>query len=84
MSATETKIAAATVQAEAALRAGDLEGVTRALQARREALESGEQPTLEAYRAGERLMRGLLDLQRHAAVDNARLGQIQRYVDFRK
>lgn len=84
MSGVKIAIAAATAQAEAALQAGDLEGLARAIQARREALESGEQPTLEAYRAGERLLRGLLDLQRRAAVDSARLGQIQRYVDFRK
>lgn len=71
-------------RAGAALEAGDLEALARALEARKRALEAGEKPTLEVFAAGERLLRGLLALQQRAACESARLGQIQRYVDYRK
>jgi hypothetical protein len=74
----------ATDRTLAAIEAGDLEGMVEALKARRKALESGEPPTLEAFEAGERALRALKDLAQHAAFDNARLGQIKRYVDFRR
>ena len=84
MGGVKITLAAATAQAAAALQAGDLEGMTRALQARREALESGEKPAREDLESGERLLQALLELQKQAAFDSARLGQIQRYVDFRR
>jgi hypothetical protein len=73
----------ATDRAGAALDAGDLEALALALKARRQALQAGDRPTLEAFESGERLLRGLLLLQQKAAFENARLGQIRSYVEFR-
>ncbi len=74
----------ATERAGVALDAGDLEALALALKSRRKALRTGETPTLEVFESGERLLRGLLLLQQRAAFENARLGQIRSYVDFRK
>lgn len=74
----------ATVRAAAALQAGDFEGVARALRARRAAIAAGEPPTAEAIEAGQRILDALLELQRQAALDSARLGQIQRYIQFHR
>ena len=74
----------ATDRANAAIEAGDLEALARALAARRKALESGEKATIEVFEAGERALRGLTVLAQQAAFDSARLGQINRYVDFRR
>jgi hypothetical protein len=74
----------ATELAAAALEAGDLKALAQALAARKKALKSGETPTREIFEAGEKLLRGLLALQQRAAFESARLGQIQRYVEFRK
>jgi len=67
----------------AAIEAGDLDALARALVSRRKALESGEKPTLEIVEAGERAMRTLKALAQRSAFDCARLGQIKRYTDFR-
>jgi hypothetical protein len=74
----------ATDRAGAALDAGNLAALERALAARREALQSGEAPTLEAFESGQRLLRALLAFQHRTACESARLGQIRSYVDFRK
>ncbi len=74
----------ATDCASAALGAGNLEALRRALDSRRKALEAGETPTLEELESGERLLQGLLAFQQRAAFEDARLGQIRRYVEFRK
>ena len=77
-------ISEATAQAKAALAAGDLPAVRRALEARRKAIASGETPSTEAFAAGEELLRLLRELQRQAAYDSARIGQVRRYLEFRK
>jgi hypothetical protein len=74
----------ATDQANAALDAGDLTALAAALAARRKALRSGEVPTVEIFEAGEKLLGRLRDFGQRAAFESARLGQVQRYVDFRK
>jgi hypothetical protein len=74
----------ATGRASAALDAGDLTALAAALQARRKAIRSGEVPTLEAFEAGERLLARLRDFAQRTAFESARLGQIQRYLEFRK
>jgi hypothetical protein len=74
----------ATDRANAAIDAGNLDALTRALTARRNALESGEKPTIEIFEAGERAVRALKALAQRVAFDSARLGQIKRYVDFRR
>jgi hypothetical protein len=74
----------ATDRASAAIEAGNLEALARALTARRKAMESGEKPTIEIVEAGERMVRSLNALAQRAAFDSARLGQIKRYVEFRR
>jgi hypothetical protein len=74
----------ATDRATAAIEAGNLDALARALKARRRALDSGERPTIEIFEAGERAIRALKALAQRAAFDSARLGQIKRYVDFRR
>lgn len=74
----------ATDRASAALEVGNLEALGRALDNRRKALKAGETPTLEELESGERLLKGLLAFQQRAACEDARLGQIRRYVEFRK
>lgn len=78
----------ATDQVSAAIEAEDLEELTRALKARRKALESGEELGVEAskriFETGERALAALKALARRTAFDSARLGQIKRYVDVRK
>jgi len=74
----------ATELAAAALEAEDLAELAQALAARKKALKSGETPTPETFEAGERLLQGLRQLQQRAAFESARLGQIRRYVEFRK
>ena len=74
----------ATERAAAALDAGDLTALAAALKARRKALRSGELPTVEAFEAGERLLARLRDFGQRSAFESARLGQIQRYVEFRR
>lgn len=71
---------AATESAHAALEAGNLEALHRALDARRQAIDAGEQPTLDIYESGQRLMRALLDYQRQAAYESARMDQVRRYL----
>ena len=71
----------ATQQANAAVEAGDLDALQRALVARREALNAGEQPTLKVFEAGERLVGALRELQQRCAFESARLGQVHRYVE---
>ncbi len=78
------RIKQATELAAAALEAEDLARLAQALTARKKALQSGETPTPEAFEAGEKLLRGLLALQQRVAFESARLGQLQRYVEFRK
>jgi hypothetical protein len=74
----------ATELAAAALEAGDLAQLAQALAARKKALQLGETPTMEIFEAGERLLQGLRQLQQRVAFESARLGQLQRYVEFRK
>ncbi len=74
----------ATGRAGEALAAGDLEALRAALAARGQALAAGEAPTVEIFQAGEQLLSGLRELQQRAAYNSARLGQIRRYVEFRK
>jgi hypothetical protein len=74
----------ATDRAAAALEGGNMEALTRALESRRKALESGEPPTIGVFDSGQRLLRTLLAFQQRAAYDSARLGQIRRYLEFRK
>jgi hypothetical protein len=74
----------ATDRANAAIEAGDLEALARALAARRKALASGEKPAIEVFEAGERTLHSLKALAQRTAFDSARLGQIKRYVDFRQ
>ncbi len=77
-------LAEATGRAAAALQAGDFEGVARALEARRAAIAAGEPPTAEVIEAGQRVLEALLELQRQAAFDSGRLGQIRRYFEFHR
>jgi len=76
----------ATNRAGAAIEARNLEALALALalKARREALESGERPTIDVLEAGERAIRALKVLARCTAFESARVGQIKRYVDFRR
>jgi hypothetical protein len=74
----------ATDCATAAVETEDFDALARALKARRAALQSGERPTIEAFEAGERAIRALKDLAQRIAFDSARLGQIKRYVEFRR
>jgi hypothetical protein len=74
----------ATDRAGAAIEARNLEALALALKARREALESGERPTIDVLEAGERAIRALKVLARCTAFESARVGQIKRYVDFRR
>jgi hypothetical protein len=73
-----------TDRVNAAIEAGNLDALARALKARREALVSGETPTLGVFEAGERAILALKALAQRAAFDSARLGQIKRYVEFRR
>ncbi len=74
----------ATDRAGAAIEARNLEALALALKARREALESGERPTIDILEAGERAIRALKVLAQCTAFESARVGQIKRYVDFRR
>lgn len=74
----------ATERAIEALQAADLKALAGALEARRAAIRAGEMPTAEILAAGEKLLSGLRALQQQAAFDSARLGQIRRYIEFRK
>jgi hypothetical protein len=74
----------ATDRASAAIEAENFDALARALEARRAALKSGEKPTIEIFEAGERMVHSLKALAQRAAFDSARLGQIKRYVDFRR
>jgi hypothetical protein len=67
-----------------AIEAENFEALSRALTARRAALQSVERPGIEAFEAGERAIRALKDLAQRIAFDSARLGQIKRYVEFRR
>jgi hypothetical protein len=74
----------ATDRASAAIEAENFDALARALKARRAALQSGEKPSLEVFEAGERAIRALKGLAQRIAFDSARLGQIKRYVEFRR
>ena len=74
----------ATDRATAAIEAGNFDALARALEARRAALKSGEKPTIQVFEAGESAIGTLKALAQRTAFDSARLGQIKRYVDFRR
>jgi len=70
-----------TVRAGAALEAGDLDALARALAERRKAFQAGERPAPDVYQSGQQLLRALLEYQQSLAYESARLGQIRRYVE---
>ena len=78
------KLREATDRAAAALEAGDIAALARAIEERRKAIRAGDEPTAEVLESGERLLHGLMAWQQRTAYESARLGQVQRYVEFRK
>jgi hypothetical protein len=71
---------AATDRMFAAIQAGDLDELSRALHARAAAIRAGFTPTLETIETGERAMRALAALRRGLYFESARLRQLQRGV----
>jgi hypothetical protein len=77
------RIEAATSRALHAAETGDLDELTRALQARGEAIASGQLPTPEIVASGERLRVSIELLKREAWADSARLRRIQQFLPGR-
>lgn len=69
----------ASLAALEAARAGDLNSVTIALEARQRAIQAGEAPTPLALYAGEQTARLLRDLVQQMHGDSERLRQLQKF-----
>jgi hypothetical protein len=70
----------ASVAALKAARAGDLDALAQALEARAAALAVGQRPTPGVHAAGELTAQILRDLVRDAVLESVRLRQIGKYL----